>query len=183
MEEALKHGYNIMTHLYSGMKGVERRNAYRYAGAVEAGLYFDSYYVEIIADGKHLPIELLRLIFKLKPHDKIILVSDSLKVAGSTEKYSNVGNMPCIIEDGVCKLLDRSAFAGSIATADVLIKKAVEAGLDLSEAVKMGSENPAYLFGLSKGKLDVGYDGDITVFDKDLNVKKVFVKGEISNDN
>ncbi len=180
---AREKGCNLVTHLYSCTSTITREMGFRVLGVIECAYLWDDMYIEIIADGKHLPIELLRLIFKLKPHDKIILVSDSLKVAGSTERYSNVGNMPCIIEDGVCKLLDRSAFAGSIATADVLIKKAVEAGLDLSEAVKMGSENPAYLFGLSKGKLDVGYDGDITVLDKDLNVKKVFVKGEITNDN
>ena len=59
IELALQNGYVLMTHLYSGMKGMERKNAYRIAGAIEAGLYFDELYAEIIADGKHLPLELL----------------------------------------------------------------------------------------------------------------------------
>ena len=64
IEKAKDNGYTLMTHLYSGMKGVTRKNSYRLAGAVEAGLYFDDIYVEIIADGKHLPLELLKFIYK-----------------------------------------------------------------------------------------------------------------------
>ena len=135
-------------------------------------------YVEIIADGKHLPIELLRLIFKLKPHDKILLITDSMSVTGTKEERGQLGSLHYIIEDGVCKLLDRSAFAGSIATAERLLKVCAEAGLDIATASKLGSENPATLFGLDKGLLQVGRDADIIVADEGLNVTSVFVGGE-----
>ena len=85
-----------------------------------------------------------------------------------------------IIEDGVCKLLDRRAFAGSIATADVLLRVLTkEACIPLTEAVRLITVNPARVMGLSdKGDLTVGKDADIVVFDSDVNVKSVFVCGE-----
>lgn len=175
---AKENGCKLVTHLYSCTSGITREQGFRKLGVIECAYLWDDTYVEIIADGKHLPPELLKLIFKLKTNDKIILVSDSLRVTGSGEKYSSVGTVKCVIEDGVCKLLDRSAFAGSIATADRLIKESVGAGLSVKKAIKMGSENPAKLFDLSKGKIQEGYDADIVVTDKDFNVKTVFAEGE-----
>ena len=114
---------------------------------------------------------------KLKPHDKILLVSDALKVTGSDALTSSVGTTPCIIEDGVCKLLDRSAFAGSIATADRLLRVATrEGGLPLTDAVKMGASNPATLMGLSKGALAAGLDADILITDEEF-MPQIILKG------
>ena len=85
-----------------------------------------------------------------------------------------------IIEDGVCKLPDRSAFAGSIATADRLVRVMVqEADLSVPEAVKMITEVPARIMKLSaKGRLSEGCDGDLLVFDDDIKIEAVFVSGE-----
>ena len=85
-----------------------------------------------------------------------------------------------IIEDGVCKLVDRSAFAGSIATADRLVRVAVtEADIPLVEAVRMITEIPAKIMRLeTKGALKAGYDADIVAFDEDINIKSVFAKGK-----
>ena len=85
-----------------------------------------------------------------------------------------------IIEDGVCKLLDRSAFAGSIATADILLRVLTkEAGIPLCDAVKLLTKNPARVMHLdSKGEIKAGKDADVVAFDGDVNVKSVFVGGE-----
>lgn len=178
MTVARDNGCNLITHLYSCTSTITREAGFRKLGATECAYLWDDMYVEIIADGKHLPIELLQLIFKLKPHDKILLITDSMSVSGTSAKYGQLGSLNYVIEDGVCKLLDRSAFAGSIATAERLLKVCTEAGLDISEAVKMGCENPATLFGLKKGRLAVGYDADIIALDADCNVTDVFVQGE-----
>jgi N-acetylglucosamine-6-phosphate deacetylase len=84
-----------------------------------------------------------------------------------------------IIEDGVCKLPDRSAFAGSIATGDRLVRVLTqEAGIPMPEAVKMFTEVPARVMGLSRtGKLVPGFVADILVFDDDIRIQKVFVDG------
>ena len=175
---AREKGCRLITHLYSCTSTITREQGFRKLGVTECAYLWDDMFVEIIADGKHLPIELLQLIFKLKPHDKIILITDSLKVAGLKEKYSSIGAVQCVVEDGVCKLLDRSAFAGSVATADRLIRVCKEAGLTVEQAVRMGSENAARLLGVNKGVLKAGYDADVVIADEDFNVKKVFIKGE-----
>lgn len=178
LEVAKDKGCKLVTHLYSCTSTITRENGFRKLGVIECAYLWDDLYVEIIADGKHLPPELLKLIFKLKPIDKILLVSDSLKVAGSNEKYSSVGTVRCIIEDGVCKLLDRTAFAGSIATADRLVRVVVEeAGLSIEDAIKVACENPAKLFGLNKGRIEKGYDADIIIVNDKFTPIKIFRNG------
>lgn len=136
-------------------------------------------FVEIICDGKHIPPELIKLIYKIKGPERIALVTDSLALAGTDQTYGFMQSTEFIIEDGVCKLMDRSAFAGSIATADRLISVAVkEAGISVTDAVKMLTETPAKIMRLShKGALERGKDADIVIFDADITVKKVFARG------
>ena len=178
MKLARENGCRLITHFYSCTSTITREKGFRRLGVLECGYLWDDMYIEIIADGKHLPAELLQLIFKLKPHDKIVLVSDSLKVTGEDALTSSVGTTPCIIEDGVCKLLDRSAFAGSIATADRLLRVATrEGGLPLSDAVQMGAGNPAVLMGLNKGALAAGYDADILITDEEFVPQTIFKNG------
>ena len=71
-----------------------------------------------------------------------------------------------------------STVAGSVATADMLFRFAVnECGFSMCDTVKMMSENPAKLLGINKGKLDTGYDLDLVVMNKALEVTDVFVGG------
>lgn len=181
--EAYEKGCRMVTHLYSGMSTIVRKNAYRVLGVVESAYLLDDMVAEVIADGCHLPPELLQLIYKCKGPDKICLVTDSMRGAGMPDGPSVLGRMqdgmPCIIEDGVAKLMDRSAFAGSVATFDRLVRVFhKKAGVPLEDCIKMASTTPARMIGLAerKGKLCVGYDADIVVFDEDIQVKKVFVR-------
>ena len=176
---AFEKGCNLITHLYSCTSTITRDHGFRRLGVIETAYLLDDMYVEIICDGKHLPPELIRLIYKIKGADRIALITDSLALAGTLEKQGRMQSTDFIIEDGVCKLLDRSAFAGSIATADRLIRVAVkEAGLPLLDAVKMMTEIPARILKLShKGRLSEGMDADMVVFDEDIQVKQVFAMG------
>lgn len=180
---AADNGYSLMTHLYSGMKGVWRKNAYRTAGAVEAALYDDRIFVEIIADGKHLPEGLLKLIYKCKGAERIALVTDAMRGAGMPDGSETVlGRMEdgvlAIIEDGVAKLPDRQSFAGSVATADRLFCVMIGAGIGLAEVSKMLSETPAKIMGYTdRGSLEIGKLADALVLDKNYNIKKIFLKG------
>ena len=80
---------------------------------------------------------------------------------------------------GVAKLKDRSAFAGSIATADRLVRTCVQAGIDLADSIKMLTQTPAAIMGLAnKGILAEGYDADIVIFNENIDVQAVFVQGE-----
>ncbi|HVX50815.1 MAG TPA: N-acetylglucosamine-6-phosphate deacetylase [Chitinophagaceae bacterium] len=183
--EALLHGYTHATHLYSAMNGVIRREAQRYAGAVEAAFLMKEITVEIIADGIHLPAPLLKLVYNIKGPHKTALITDAIRGAGMPEGESTIGSLhnglPVIIEGGVAKLPDRSAFAGSVATADRLVRNMVNmAGIPLYDAVTMMSGTPARIMGFAnKGSLSPGMDADIIIFDDDINIALTMVEGEI----
>ena len=138
----------------------------------------DELYVEIIADGKHLPPELIKMIVKIKGTDKVALITDSLEIAGTDIKEGVMSGTEFIVEDGVCKLKDRSAFAGSVATADTLIRTLVnDCNYEVPTAVKMLTEVPAKILKVNKGMLATGYDADIIVFDQEINISDIFVTG------
>ncbi len=183
---AFENGYTLATHLYSGMSGVTRRNAFRYAGVIESAFLLDGMDVEVIADGVHLPEPLLKLIYKIKGPDRIALITDAMRGAGMPEGESVLGNyktgLKVIIEDGVAKLPDRSSFAGSVATADRLVRTMVKtAKVPLTDAVRMITHTPARIMGVSesKGSLAVGKDADIVIFDQDIHIKSTIIKGKV----
>ncbi len=186
---AFEAGFNMMTHLYSAMLGVTRRNAFRYAGAVEAAFLIDDMNVEIIADGIHLPPDLLKLICKFKKHENIVLVTDSMRGAGMPEGEYVLGDLhkgiKVFVEDGVAKMPDRTAFAGSVATTDRLVRTMVQqAEIPLLDAVNMITFNPARLTGLSsKGILHKNMDADIVIFDENIHISHTFVNGNLVFEN
>ena len=184
--KAVEHGYTLATHLYSGMSGVTRRHAFRYAGVVESALLLDEIDVEIIADGIHLPEALLKLIYKIKGASKIALVTDAMRAAGTLVKTSMLGHketgVSVIIEDGVAKLPDRTSFAGSIATTDQLVRTMVNtAGVSMLETIRMMSTTPARIMGIQdhKGALISGKDADVVIFDDQIHVAYTIMGGEV----
>ena len=188
-EEALagfENGYKLVTHLYSGMSGVTRRHAIRYAGVIEAAYLINDLDVEIIADGIHLPPPLLKLVYKIKGSERTALITDAMRAAGTNATESILGSLEdglkVIIEDGVAKLPDRFAFAGSVATFDRLVRNMVWlAGVPLSDAVKMASATPARIMGIAdkKGSIAVGMDADLVIFDEDINVQTTIAQGRV----
>lgn len=183
---AVEAGYSHVTHLYSGMSGVHRVRAYRIAGVIESGLLLNDLTVEIIADGRHLPASLLKLIYKCKGPDRIALCTDSIRAAGMPEGEYVLGNpedgQVAVVDEGVAWLPDRTAFAGSVATANLLVQNMVNlAGVSLADAVKMATLTPARILKIDdlKGSIDEGKDADIVVFDNDINVRMTIVEGEV----
>ncbi len=184
--EAFENGFTLATHLYSGMSGVTRRNAFRYAGVIESAFIIDAMDVEIIADGIHLPAPLLKLIYKIKGADKIALITDAMRAAGMPAGESVIGNLhtglKVIVEDGVAKLPDRSSFAGSVATADRLVRTMVtKADISLIDAVRMITHTPARIMQISdkKGSLVAGKDADVVIFDHNICIDTTIVKGKV----
>lgn len=178
MAVAIDNGCNLITHLYSCTSTVTRDHGFRSLGVIESAYLRDELCVEIIADGKHLPCELIKMIIKIKGTDRVALITDSLEIAGTDVKEGVMSGTEFIVEDGVCKLKDRSAFAGSVATADVLVRTLVYGcGVSVPTAVKMLTEVPAKILGINKGALSAGKDGDIIVFDDEISVSDVFVGG------
>lgn len=186
VEEAFDAGFTHVTHLYSCMSTITRRNAYRYAGALEATYLIDEMTVEIIADGVHLPKSLLRYVYKFKGPDKIALCTDSMRGAGMPDGESILGSLQggqkVIIEDGVAKLPDRTAFAGSVATADRLIRTMIGlADVPLEEAIRMITLTPARILKIdkTKGSIEIGKEADLVLFDKDININTTIINGKV----
>ncbi|MBR5552961.1 MAG: N-acetylglucosamine-6-phosphate deacetylase [Clostridia bacterium] len=183
--DAMKHGFSHVTHLYSATPSVRKINQVVKAGVLEAAYLDDNVSVELIADGKHAAIHALQLAVKIKGVDKVCLVTDALRPAGTdaTESWlgAKVPENRIIIEDGVAKLPDRSSFAGSIATVATVLEKGVRHyGISLENTLTMLTETPAAIMHLSnKGKIKDGNDADIVLFDKDLRVQNVFLGGEM----
>lgn len=180
---AAQAGYSHVTHLYSCMSTVHRKNAFRYAGVVEAAYLLDELTVEVIADGVHLPASLLQFVYRFKGPDKIALVTDSMRGAGMPDGLSVLGSrkngQQVLIEDGVAKLMDRSAFAGSVATTDRLVRNMIRlGGASLPDAVKMATETPARIMGfVDRGRLQAGLRADLVFFDDEIRVSRTMVAG------
>ncbi len=186
VEKAYEAGYTHATHLYCAMSSVTRRNAFRYAGAVEAAYLLDGFTVEIIADGVHLPAPLLRFVYKFKGPGKTALCTDAMRAAGMPDGEYILGSLKngqkVIVEDGVAKLPDRTAFAGSVATTDRLVRTMMNmAGVPLEDAVRMMTATPAQILGVYDriGSLEVGKDADIIIFDGNIKVQKTISKGYV----
>ena len=179
MQKAVDKGLKNVTHLYSCTSTITREQGFRKLGIIETAYLYDDFYVELIADAKHVPHKLIKLVFKQKGADRIMLVTDSLYITGCKETEGVSTGIKFIVEDGVAKLPDRSAFAGSVSTMDVLIKRCLEAGVSLEDAVLSATKTPADSLGVKKGRIEVGFDADFVIFDKDINVKKVISKGKI----
>ena len=182
MALAIDNGCTLVTHLYSCTSTVTRDHGFRSLGVIESAFLRDELFVEIIADGKHLPKDLIKMIVKIKGEDKVALITDSLEIADTDITEGVMSGTAFIVEDGVCKLTDRSAFAGSVACADRLIRVMVkDCGYDVATAVKMLTATPARILNVNKGLLSGGKDADIAVFDDDINIETVFVMGEEIN--
>lgn len=183
-EKALEHGYSDITHIFSACSAMHKEGIFRKVGVAEAGLALDGYSAQFIGDLRHLPYGCIKLIYKAKGADKAYAITDGLEYSALDMEEGTVimqeNGMGVVYEDSVMKLADRSCLAGSVATSNVLVRNMVkECGIPLTEAVKMASLTPLKIigFGDTKGRISVGYDEDILLFDNDVNVKSVFVKG------
>ncbi len=176
---AYEHGCKLVTHLYSATSTITRVGGYRRLGVIETAFLLDDMEVEIIADGKHLPAALIQMICKIKGYDHVSLVTDAMQLAGSTRTHSEIGGVPCMVEDGVAKLLDRSAFAGSVSTTDRLLKVCIkDAKIPVLDAIKMLTATPAKVLNIKAGNLIAGYRPDFVILDDDIAVHSVFVDGK-----
>ena len=184
--EAVKHGFNHVTHLYSATSTIVRRGGYRYPGVIESAYLLDDLTVEVIADGSHLPASLLQMVYRFIGPERTTMVTDSLRGAGMPEGDSILGSLQngqrVIIEDGVAKMPDHKAFAGSVATTDRLVRNMVNlAGAPLPVAVYMQTQTAAKIIGCadSTGYLAEGRLADLILFNADVQVSLTMVGGRI----
>lgn len=179
-------GFTHITHLYSSTPSVRKLNQRVHAGVIEAAYLLDDMTVELIGDGRHVPKELMQTVVKLKGPERVALITDAMRAAGSGVTESFLGNPAdgnrVIIEDGVAKLPDRSFFAGSIATADHVFRNAVtEYGFPPEAVSQMMSGTPAKILGRygELGSLSAGKRTDLVVMNRDFQIQRVYVRGRL----
>lgn len=180
IKAAREAGFTHAAQFYNAMPGFHKRREYKYEGTVESVFLTDDMTVEVIADGKHLPSTILRLVYKLKGVERTCLVTDALSYAASDIRPA--ADSRIIIDDGVAKLADHSSLAGSIATMDTLVRTMVQkADIPLADAIRMASETPARLMGVGErtGTLQRGKDADILILDRNLNIRSVWSMGQL----
>ena len=185
-EEALHHGYSDITHIFSASSAMHKNGIFREVGVAEAGLALDGFTAQFIGDLRHLPYGAVKLIYKAKGADGAYAISDGLEYAALDMEEGTVirqeNGLSVLYEDGVMKLADRSCLAGSVATSNLLVRNMVKyCGISLPEAVKMASLTPLRVIGFDdrKGRIKKGYDEDVILFDEDINVSYVCVKGNV----
>ncbi len=183
--EALDHGFSDVTHLYNACTSCFKRGIFRVAGVVEAALVDDRYTTQVIADLRHLPLGVLKLIYKCKGADGMYVITDGLEFSASDLYDGQVcmqeNGVEVVYEDNVMKVADRSCLAGSAATTDRLVRNMYrEVGAPIWDAVKTASATPARVIGINdaKGFIKEGYDADLLLFDDDITIKKVMVMGK-----
>ena len=124
---AYEAGARSTTHLLNAMTGVDHRNP----GVAVAALLEDDAYVELIADGVHVHPAIWPLITRMKAPDRLLLVSDALAVAGTTQGRGRVGGLDIEVRDGRATLAGTDTLAGSVIALDIAVRNLAAAGVPL----------------------------------------------------
>ena len=179
MMRALEAGFTHVTHIYNAVSMLSNCYFYPQVGVCETALLHDEFTVEAICDGRHVPPQLLRLMYRIKGPDRFHAITDAV-FSGAPDGPCDDHGMPCLVEDNVCMLADRSAFAGSVATTDWLLRTLVfDAQIPLCDAVKMCTLTPAAQIGERDiGRVAAGCRADLNLLDAQLKVRKTWIGGE-----
>ena len=176
MVEGMQAGILHSTHLFNAMSRLDHRNP----NAVGAILIHPEMSCEIIADGFHVHPDLLRLLQRDKPLDKIVLVTDGLKPTEQKEGPFFANGEEVVLKDGAFHRRIDDVIAGSSLTMIRGVKNLVGSGFSVEDAVKLASSNPAQVMRFArKGTIIPGNDADLVVFDRYFNVLATVVGGSI----
>jgi N-acetylglucosamine-6-phosphate deacetylase len=189
MEAAVGWGVRHVDHLFCAMSDRARlRQTQTYpmrGGVMEATLFFDELTTEVIADGKHLQVELLKLAYKVKGPDRLALVTDCMRALDMPDGEYLFGPLDggerVRRADGVGITLDGAALASGVTGLDHAVRTFHRlTGVPLPEVVRMASLTPARVLGLENaiGSIAAGKRADLVVLDRELNVRQVFIGGE-----
>ncbi|WP_160691313.1 N-acetylglucosamine-6-phosphate deacetylase [Clostridium sp. C2-6-12] len=173
--EAIQCGVCHSTHLYNAMTPLTHRNP----GVV--GATFDSdITTETISDGIHISYPALRIAYKQKSTDNVLLITDAMMACSMPDGEYSLGGQEVSVIDGAARLKN-GALAGSVLTLDKAVNNVYKNSmLPLHEIVKMATYNGARHCKVHdhKGQIKEGYDADLILFDDNINIKKVFILGK-----
>ena len=169
-------GLARLTHFCNQMTKLHHREI----GLVGAGLYCDDVYVEMICDKIHLCPDMIRLAFKAKPIDRILLITDCMEATGLPDGDYQLGGLAVVVSNGAARLASNGALAGSTLQFNIALRNIVEeVPRPLPELIRTTSLNQAENLGLERlGRLEPGYIADIAVLDERFAVAATFIDGQ-----
>ena len=159
------------------MRGIHQREI----GTVGAALLYDNLASELICDLHHVSEDSIRLHYKSKPIDKLILITDSMEARFLKDGMYKLGGQDVKVENGTARFLD-GTLAGSILHMNDAIKNFKNTcKTSLEEAIDKATINPAKNLNIDayKGSIALNKDADFVIIDKDLNVYATFINGKL----
>jgi N-acetylglucosamine-6-phosphate deacetylase len=176
-QAALQAGARSATHTFNAMRAIDHREP----GVAAFVLDEPSLFAEIICDGIHVDPMMVRLYFKAKGKEKIILVTDGMSATGMPDGVYMLGEMQVEVHDGRCT--SHGVLAGSVLTLDRGVRNFMQfTGASLDVAVAAASRNPSRLMGLEEdwGSLEIGRAANLTVLSPAAEVIQTFLSGQPS---
>jgi N-acetylglucosamine-6-phosphate deacetylase len=177
---ALDHGLSGFTHLFNAMSPLTSREP----GAVGAALEDERAWCGIIVDGVHVDPVVLKLALRMHPHDRFNLITDAMPCVGSGQTSFELQGVTIAVRDGAC-FDEAGTLAGSALDMASAVRNAVTLlGLDLADASRMASRNPAEFLGLEHeyGRIAQGCFADLVLLDDDLRVIDTWIHGRATSD-
>lgn len=172
-QRAFDAGATLVTHAFNAMRGIHHRTP----GPVVAALRDERVVLELIADGVHVDLDLIAVVFAAAP-GRVALVTDAMAAAGSSDGCYDLGGLEVTVSDGVARLSGDGAIAGSTLTQDSALRRVVGAGVPLETAIEALTAIPARAIGRADlGHLDVGSPADAVLLDAELRVSQVWAGG------
>jgi N-acetylglucosamine-6-phosphate deacetylase len=175
---AFEAGAACATHLFNAMPPLHHRKP----GLVGAVLDSPTATANLIVDGIHLHPAIVRLVYRLKGWQRVVLLTDAMAGLGMPPGRYDLAGQAVIVDEKSARLVSSGSLAGSILTLNDALKNMVEfTGCAPHEAVGMATLNPARLLGLAdhKGRLEAGFDADIAVFGDNFEPLLTIVGGEV----
>lgn len=168
-------GASHVTHCFNGMRPIHHREP----GLVVAAFEEDHVSLQAIVDQVHLHPAIVRMMYRLKGPDKIVLITDALQAMGLGDGNYLFGGHQVTVENGVARLND-GTLASSTVTMNEALRHTVNTGLSLVDAVKMASTTPAAILQMAeKGKIQIGSDADLVLLDQDFQVQWTMISGSL----
>lgn len=184
VEHAVNKGATSVTHLYNAMSQTRKEGPFRIGGMLEAALTIDSLYAEVIADGYHLPKELLQIAFKCKGANRLMICSDANMAAGSSHgQIIRSCGQTYFIEHGVAMNEARTSLASSISPVDAMVRQLIyNVKFPVEDVIKMSSATNARLFNIygTKGSIRCGKDADINIVNNNFDIVMTFFQGKLN---
>ncbi|MGL4191849.1 MAG: N-acetylglucosamine-6-phosphate deacetylase [Vibrio sp.] len=173
--QGFESGITFATHLFNAMTPMVGREP----GVVGAIYDTPEVYAGIIADGFHVDYANIRIAHKLKG-EKLVLVTDATAPAGAEMDHFIFVGKKVYYRDGKC-VDENGTLGGSALTMIEAVQNTVEhVGIALDEALRMATLYPAKAIGVDHklGRIKKGMIANLTVFDRDFNVKATVVNGQ-----